>query len=64
MEGLMADIVFRIACGMAIVLLTIYAKKEFKETSRRNEQLRRTITGRRSKYNERTPEEKTTEKDR
>ncbi len=45
----MADIVFRIACGMAIVLLTIYAKKEFKETSRRNEQLRRTITGRRSK---------------
>lgn len=60
----MADIVFRIACGMSIVLLTIYAKKEFKETSRRNEQLRRTITGRRSKYNERTPEEKTTEKDR
>ena len=60
----MADIVFQIACGMAIVLLTIYAKKEFKETSRRNEQLRRTITGRRSKYNERTPEEKTTEKDR
>lgn len=45
----MADIVFRIACGIVIVLLTIYAKKEFKETSRRNEQLRRTITGRRSK---------------
>lgn len=45
----MADIVFRVACGMVIVLLTIHAKKEFKETSRRNEQLRRTITGRRSK---------------
>lgn len=45
----MADIVFRIACGMVIVLLAIYAKKEFKETSRRNEQLRRTITGRRRK---------------
>lgn len=60
----MADIVFRIACGMAIVLLAIYAKKEFKEISRRNEQLRRTITGRRKKQNEPTPEEKTTEKDR
>lgn len=60
----MAGIIFRVACGMAIVFLAIYAKKEFKETSRRNEQLRRTITGRRSKQNEPTPEEKTTEKDR
>lgn len=60
----MADIVFWIACGMSIVLLAIYGKKEFKETSRRNEQFRRMITGRRSKWNEPTPEEKTTEKDR